>query len=196
MSDSLQDQLRALGLAKKASQEKARQEKTRQEPAKKPNQGSRKARHSSTTKPPRKPAANPNLSLDQAFRLRAQEEKKAAQIKKEQKLQQDMERRLINKKMQDLATAHALNDKTAEIKRNFLYKGRIRNVLVTPEQLKQLNSGELGLVFVRGNYYILLPEHVEQARAISPDHIPDLLPAEPDNPDEEGEFKVPDDLIW
>lgn len=190
MSDSLQDQLRALGLAKKARQEKDKAS------GKKPRHPGKERKPPTAPTPGPKPVADANLSLDQAWRLRAREEKRAAELRKEQKLLLDLERRQINKKMQDLATAHALNDKTAEIKRNFLYKGRIRNVLVTPEQLRQLNSGELGLLFVRGNYYILLPEHIEQARAISPDHIPDLLPAEPDNPDEEGEFKVPDDLIW
>jgi uncharacterized protein YaiL (DUF2058 family) len=183
MKESLQDQLLALGLASKA--------KKKERPKTQPPKAARPAK-----KPRQKSVTDSNLSLDQAYRLRAKEEKQAAQTKKEQKLQLDMQRRQINSKMQELATAHALNDKAAEIKRNFLYKGRIRSVLVTPEQLKQLNSGELGLVFVRGNYYIMLPEHVELARAISPDHIPDLRPDEPDNPDEEGEYKVPDDLIW
>ena len=91
--------------------------------------------------------------------------------------------------------SHALNDSKAEVKRNFLYKGRIRGVLVTPEQLKALNAGELGLVFLRGNYVLMLPEHVELVRAVSDEHVPDLGGAEPDD-EEESEHKVPDDLVW
>ncbi|MFT5768404.1 MAG: hypothetical protein ACI9H8_000361 [Lysobacterales bacterium] len=178
MADSLQDQLKALGLAKA-------KKPTEQKPRRKPHQ---------TPKP--KPRSDAEMSLDQAYRLRIKEEKQSAHNKKELKRLEDLKRRRINNQVQELVKDRALNDKSAEVKRNFVYKGRIRSVLVTPEQLRQLNSGELGLVFVRGNYYIMLPEHVAQAHAISPDHIPDLLPAEPDNPDEEGEFKVPDDLIW
>ena len=55
-----------------------------------------------------------------------------------------------------------------------MYKGRIRSVLVTPEQLRSLNEGELGLVFLRGSYFLLKPEIVEQVRSISPDHVPAL----------------------
>ncbi len=88
---------------------------------------------------------------------------------------------------------HKLNDPGAELKRNFLYKGRIRSVRVTPQQLKSLNDGELGLAFLRGSYFILKPEIVEQVRAISADHIPELAGG-----DEQGDedHPVPDDMVW
>ena len=134
------------------------------------------------------------MSLDQAYRLRIKEEKKSAHDKKEFKRLEDLKRRRINNQVQELIEGKALNDKKAEVKRNFVYKGRIRGVLVTPEQLKALNAGELGLVFLKGNYILMLPEHVELVRAISADHVPDLGGSEPD--DEDDEFKVPDDLVW
>jgi uncharacterized protein YaiL (DUF2058 family) len=181
MSGTLQDQLKALGLAKekKPVVKKAR----KPYPAKK--------------RPPNKPSvkSDAEMSLDQAYRLRLKEEKKTAHDKKENKRLLDLQRRQINIQLQDLVATHALNDKKAEVKRNFLYKGRIRSVLVTPEQLKALNAGELGLAFLRGNYIVMLPEHVELVRAISEDHVPDLGGSEPDV-DEGEEHKVPDDLVW
>ena len=172
MSNSLQDQLEALGLANKKQSAKK-------------------------LKPARKPKAKSSveMSLDQAYRLRKKDEKQSAHAKKEQKRLLDLERRRINTQVQGLVKAHALNDEKAEVKRNFVYKGRIRSVLVTPEQLKAVNAGELGVVFLRGNYILMLPEHVELVRAISEDHIPDLGGSEPDD-EGDDEHKVPDDLIW
>lgn len=171
---TLQDQLRELGLANKP--ERSRGQSRKKSRAKKP--------------------ADSGMSLDQAYRLREREEKQAIRQKKEQKRLEDLQRRRVNKQIQELVDAHALNDKQAEIKRNFLYKGRIRSVLCTPEQLKALNAGELGVVFLRGNYILMLPEHVELARIISEDHIPDLGADSPEDPDEGDQFKVPDDLVW
>jgi len=142
----------------------------------------------------RKPV-NADLALDQAYRLRAQHEKEAALQKKEEKRLKDLENRRINKQIQALVEAHKRNDAGAEFKRNFMYKGRIRSVLVMPEQLRALNAGELGVVFLRGGYYLLAPQDLEQARAISPDHVPDLSGAEPSEAEDER-FKVPDDLVW
>lgn len=175
MGDSIKDQLMALGLASKPAGEK------------------RPGRPSGSKK--RQGRKSAELSLDQAYRLRAQQEKQAAEAKKEEKRLRDLENRRINKEIQALVDAHKVNDPRADIKRNFMYKGRIRSVLVTPEQLKALNAGELGVVFLRGGYYLVLPEHVEAARAISADHVPDLGGAEPDD-DEDDQHKVPDDLVW
>ena len=172
----MKDQLISLGLAKKA---KRAERKFKKQPARSNSD---------------KIVVAHELSLDQAYRLRQKDEKQSAQRKREKKRADDLLRRQVNARIQLLADAHALNDKKAEIKRNFLYKGRIRSVLVTPEQMNALNAGALGLVFIRGNYILMLPEHVEEVRAISPDHVPDLGGNEPD--DEDGEFKVPDDLSW
>ena len=185
MGDSLQDQLKALGLAKQ-----------------KPRPPRKKARKKAVQKKiiiMKAPnSANADMSLDRAYRLRNKEEKQSAHQKKEQKWLQDLERRRVNKQIHELVKAHTLNDKKADLKRNFLYKGRIRSVLCTPEQLKALNDGELGLVFLRGSYVLMLPDHVELVRAISEDHIPDLRGSELDQEgeDEGDEFKVPDDLTW
>lgn len=183
MSESLKDQLLNLGLAKEPPK------KPRHKPHKKPHKASKPVKKGSKK-------SGDGLSLDQAYRLRAREEKEKSRLKKEEKRLKDLERRRINKQVQEITGKYALNDKKAEIKRNFMYKGRIRSVLCTPEQLKALNAGELGVAFLRGSYILMLPEHVEAVRAISEDHVPDLGGSEP--PDESGddEHKVPDDLVW
>jgi uncharacterized protein YaiL (DUF2058 family) len=166
MGNSLKDQLIALGLADQPKRSK-------------PGRAGRKQ-------------AGPELSLDRAYRLRRKEEKETAAAKRHEKRAEDLLRRQVNGQIQKLVDAHALNDRTAEVKRNFLYKGRIRSVLVTPAQLRALNAGELGLVFLRGNYILMLPEHVEEVRRISADHVPELGGGS----SEDEEFPVPDDLVW
>jgi len=177
MSGSLRDQLIGLGLAKPGRDTASRNKR-------KPS-----------AKKSAKSSKNPEISLEQAYRLRVQEEKRSAEQRKQEKRARDLAQRKINEKIRELTEGHQLNDPQADIKRNFLYKGRIRSVLVTQDQLARLNQGELGLVFLRGRYALLDKTRVERARAISPDHVPDLCRTE-EQVEEEGDHSVPDDLIW
>jgi uncharacterized protein YaiL (DUF2058 family) len=173
MSDSLKDQLLALGLApKKSAPKKPRKPKgAKQKPANKGDE----------------------ISLDQAYRIRQKDER----VKKEQaaalKREQERKRREVNQKIKALVKQHAIRDEKADSKRSFLFKGRIRSVLATRGQIKEINSGALGVVYLSGNYHLVPAETVEQIRQFAPDHIPDLSGSE--NEDEKDN-PVPDDLIW
>ena len=166
MSDSLQDQLVALGLAKKEQAKKRKQGKAGHRAG--PGTARRKKKGA------RKRAAGTDVSLEKAYRIKAQSEKTEKEKEREAKQAEDLRRRRINGQIRDIVERHARNDKDAEIKRNFLYKGRIRNVLVTSEQLKAVNAGELGIVYLSGRYFLLSPEHTAAVRAISPEHVPEL----------------------
>ena len=174
MSDSLKDQLLALGLAPKKSP-----------PKKKPATQPKKA--------PRKPDGGADISLDQAYRIRSKEERRAKEQAAAQKRELERQRREVNKKIRGIVDEHAVRDEKAEIKRSFVYKGKIRSVLTTAEQLKQINAGNLGVVYLSGNYHLLPADKIEEIRQFAPDHIPDLSGA--DNEDEK-EHPVPDDLVW
>ncbi len=178
MSDSLKDQLISLGLAKEPP-------RRRKKPGPKPG----------ATRGGKPGARNKEgeISLDEAYRRKQQSEKQSAEETKRRKRAEDERRRRLNKELQAIVDAHKLNDPKAELKRNFVYKGRIRSVLVNEKQLKKLNAGELALVFLRGSYFVVLPEVAEQVRALSPDHVPDLAGGAPDD---EGDHPVPDDLVW
>jgi uncharacterized protein YaiL (DUF2058 family) len=175
MSDSLQDQLLALGLAR----EKPRQAKRK-----------RGGKNRGQPKQPRKQSGE--ISLDAAYRARARDEKSRADRDKAEKRALDLERRRVNGEIQKLLEGQALNDREGELKRNFLYKGKIRSVRVNAEQLKALNAGSLSLVFLRGDYLVVKPELAAQVRAISADHVPDLGSEDPG----EEDFPVPDDIVW
>jgi len=192
MSKSLQDQLRALGLGNSPPGKRERKSgghaaaPSKGEP---PVERGARQRGSDAAGHSRKVS---ELSLEKAYRLREQQAKEQAKQARERKRLEDRRRRQLNNAIRAIVEPNRLNDPAAEFSRNFMFKGRIRKVSVTAEQLAALNKGELGLVYLVGGYHILLPEHVEQVRSLSAEHGPDLT----GNAGEDDEYPVPDDLIW
>jgi uncharacterized protein YaiL (DUF2058 family) len=179
MSDSLQDQLLALGLARDSGKKK------RQATSRKPG------------KPKPKPAVGGDkqpaeFSLEKAYTLKRRDEQKQADNARKKKLAVDRQRRLLNNEIRNIVQAHRLNRKDAEIGRNFIFKGRIRKIHVSPEQLKALNAGELGIAYLSGAYHLLANEQVEAVRLLSAEHVADLSTENEDD----GEHPVPDEVKW
>src|SRR5690606_6406648 len=111
---------------------------------------------------------------EEAFRLREEAEQAEVREARRRKQEEDRRRRELNLAIKAIVDPHRLNDPAAEDSRYFMYKGKIRKVHVTPEQLRALNAGELGVVYLAGGYHLLASEHVEAARRISEEHVPDL----------------------
>ena len=171
MSDSLQDQLKALGLAKAKPKNKQKQAS--------PKSG--------------KPGPKTDeFSLKKAYALKNQDEQQKADHARKKKLAEDRQRRLLNNEIRSIVKAHRLNRDDAEISRNFIFRGRIRKLYVTAEQLKALNAGELGIAYLSGGYHLLAGEQVNAVRQISGEHIVDLS-VESGN---DGDHPVPDDINW
>jgi uncharacterized protein YaiL (DUF2058 family) len=179
MGDSLQDQLRALGLVSGQPDERNGRKETGKATRKRPAQ-----------KSPRQPTGE--LSLDQAWALREQEEQRRAQEERSRKQEEDRRRRQINERVRAIVDAHRLNRDDAELVRNFMFRGRIRKIYVTPEQQRALNSNELGIVYLAGGYHLLAPQPLEAVRAISAEHVVQ----QEGGGEDEKEFPVPDDLDW
>jgi len=157
MSESLKDQLRALGLATAGK------------------------------------TGGSDISLDRAYRLRNSQERQQKEQAVALKRERERQQREINQKIRALIKANAVRDEAADHKRNFLYKGRIRSVLATADQLGEINEGKLGVVYLSGNYYLMPSEKVEAIRQFAPEHVPDLRGADSEG---EEEHPVPDDLTW
>jgi len=175
MSNSLKDQLLALGLAaKKPEPKRKKPQRPRPSPAK-VKEGSAE------------------ISLDQAYRIRNKDDRQQKEQAVARKRENERQRREINQKIKSLINEHAVRDSAADTKRSFLYKGRIRSVLATREQIVEINKGVLGIVYLSGNYHLMPMDKIEDIRQFAPDHIPDLTGSESEG-DEEN--PVPDDLIW
>jgi uncharacterized protein YaiL (DUF2058 family) len=175
MSNSLKDQLLALGLASKKTESRPRKQSRPKPAARKPKQ------------------SKAEISLDQAYRIRSKDDRQKKEQAVALKREQERQRREINQKIKVLIKESAVRDETADTKRNFIYKGRIRSVLATPGQIKEINSGLLGVVYLSGNYHLMPKDKIEEIRLFAADHIPDL--AGTDREDEEDN-PVPDDLTW
>jgi uncharacterized protein YaiL (DUF2058 family) len=175
MSKSLKDQMLALGMAPS-------------KPAPRPQKPNK--HRGKSTKPK---DSNADISLDQAYRIRSKDERQKKEQALAQKRELERKRREINQKIKTLISDHAVRDEAADKKRSFLYKGRIRSVLATTEQIVEINSGALGVVYLSGNYHLMPADKVKEIHQISPEHVPDLTGAESED---EKDNPVPDDLIW
>jgi len=131
--------------------------------------------------------------LARAYRLREKQTEQHREQRKQKKLEEEQRRRRINREIKALVTAHAVRDPEAEIARNFMFKGRIRKILVNKDQFAAVNSGELVIVYLSGSYHLVPADKAAPIAKMAPDHLPDLS-AESGVEDEE--FPVPDDLVW
>jgi uncharacterized protein YaiL (DUF2058 family) len=203
MSNSLQDQLLALGLAKEKPRnppgQKNRPGNNRHSgKAGKPHAGKSAAARSSKPRSGRSPQpikpenispenispeniSPEDITLAQAYRIREQEEKSARQRARELKMEEDRKRAEVNRKIRNIIEAGRLNLADASEARYFMYKDRIRKVWASAEQLAGLNDGSLGVVYLAGGYHILDAENTEAVRRISAEHVADLLSGSSDD---------------
>ncbi|HMB38638.1 MAG TPA: DUF2058 family protein [Wenzhouxiangellaceae bacterium] len=191
---SLQDALLKNGLAEE-----------RQKPDRKgagPGSGGRKQaprnQHHKKKTGKRPTGAKPQASdLERAWRARRQAEKEEAERVKKARVADQEARRKRNLELDAIVEGNVLNVDEAELPRYFEHLGRIRRVLCTQQQRDAINSGELGIVNLRGRYLIVEPEVLAQYKALADDLVPDLGGAEPKGDDAEKDYPpVPDDLTW
>ncbi|MFU8877638.1 MAG: DUF2058 family protein, partial [Wenzhouxiangellaceae bacterium] len=101
-----------------------------------------------------------------------------------------------NLELDAIIEGRMLNRDDAEIPRYFQHLDKIRRVLCTPEQRERINAGQLGVVNLRGRYYIVEPDVLAQWRERAEDLVPDLSGSEPEGEHAEDYPPVPDDLNW
>jgi uncharacterized protein YaiL (DUF2058 family) len=172
MSESLRDQLLKAGF--------------KPSPSAQPN---KHARHKPEPRKPREPG-EPDLAKAFALRAKADRaEREAAEREAREKAAAKKERK---RKLQELLGGKALNRDDAEQVRNFEFAGKIRRVYVTPEQLRQLNAGDLGVVMHNGRALIVARDIALEVQALAPDVV--ALLVNPNAP--VADDGVPDDLMW
>jgi uncharacterized protein YaiL (DUF2058 family) len=206
MSNSLRDQLLGLGFKTPAKPEK-------------PEKNYAKPRAAETAHKQHKPAARPHaahpakqhihkkpapksqeeIDLAKAYALRSDKEKQE-RIEAERLKQEDAKRkRELKAKVQLVIKDKALNVEAAEQVRHFEYNGKIRRVYVTPEQLKEISTGSLGIVQFDGRYLIVPAQTANEIKQLLPSLVAVLIdPDAPktDDPYSDPAYHVPDDLMW
>ncbi len=186
MSDTLKDQLLALGFKAppkaapappRAAARTPSNGASRGEPRYEPRKG----------EPPR--AREPDLA--QAWAARARTEREERERVRREAEEQARARRELKQKLQAVLEGKAVNDPGADMARHFPHAGKIRRVYVTASQLPRLNRGELGVVQHLGRFLL-----VERAVALAAAEVsPDCLVLLPD-PDAVADDGVPADLVW
>jgi len=135
--------------------------------------------------------------LERAWRARRKAEKDEAERVKQARVADQEARRRRNLELDSIVEGKALNVEEADLPRYFEHLGRIRRVMCTSPQRDAINSGELGIVNLRGRYLIVEPEVLARYRTLAEDLVPDLSAAEPEGGDDEKDYPpVPDDLTW
>lgn len=161
-----------------------------------------------SVRPPQKPGAQPQRSkprtqeemdLAKAYAIRAQREKEE-RVEAERAKQEDARlRREAKAKLAEFLKDKGLNDPAADIARHFAYGTKIKRIYVNAEQLKALNSGELGVVQQDGRYLLVTAETLVQAEALfAPAVALKVDPNAPagDDPYADPQYQIPDDLVW
>ncbi len=225
MSDSLRDQLLGLGFKPAPKPEKkpqthpdkpthgGRADKTQghkpQQHAhnRKPHPEHKK--HHSGHKPPmastdkthrtRVPSKQNEMDLGKAYAMRAEQEKQERIAAEQRKQEEARLRREARAKLAELLKDKALNDASAEHARHFEYGGKIKRIYVTTDQLRALNSGQLGVLQQGGRYLLVAVDVLQQAKAIFAEAV--ALEVDPNahaggDPYADPQYQVPDDLIW
>src|SRR6056297_2009640 len=190
---SLQDALLKHGLA----EERQKPEKKGAGPASKggkqaPRNQQRKTKTGKHTSGGKSRASD----LERAWRARREAEKEEAERVKQARVADQEARRKRNLELDAIVEGKALNVDEAEMPRYFEHLGRIRRVMCTSSQRDAINSGELGIVNLRGRYLIVEPEVLARYKALAEDLVPDLSGAEPERSDDKDYPPVPDDLTW
>lgn len=186
MADSLRDLLLKSGLVQKL--------KAEAKPVDRPQRPSSQQRPASRKPKPANAGAPRNqqeIDLARAYGLRDRAEREERDLEKKQAEQRAREKAERKQKLAALLADKALNKPDAEIARHFQHGDKIRRVYCTPEQLVEVNAGQLAIAQYRGRYLLITREVGEQVRSISPEAL--VLLCDPDAPAEDD---IPADLVW
>lgn len=206
MSLSLRDQLLAAGF-KAPAPEPPKPRREHKPPQGRPAHGKHDSKHPQHARPqpqlaPRESKPGGEPSLAHAYQIRAETEKREREEAQRRAQEEAQRKREQRQKLSALVAGKALNDPNGEHARNFTYGKKIRKVNVTPEQLRALNAGELGVAQVDGRFLILAPELIRDVLALAPQHVALFVPegigasASPDEDYSDPRFQVPDNLVW
>lgn len=192
MADSLRDQLLKTGLVQKLKADAraaAPAEPKRRPPQTKPSAPKPGAHADGAAKSA--PRSRDEMDLARAYALRDRAEREQREQEKRAAEQRAREKAERKRKLAALLDGQGLNDKDADVARNFPHGDKIKRVYCTPVQLDAINAGELGVVQHLGRYLIVPRALAESVREASPEAL--VLLCEPGG---DGDDDVPADLTW
>lgn len=194
MSSSLQDQLVKAGLV---SEDRAKKlsEKPRRRGGKHHGKAHGQGRKKKGSRARKKGGSS---DLAKAYAIRAQTERREREEEAARRKAEAQRRKQAKAALKKIINEHKLNDEKAEVPRNFEYRGRIKRIYVTPKQQQALTEEELGIAMVAGRSFLLPLEAMAEVEKVQAEAVAWPRPEgeKGDQDDEDGDHKVPDDLMW
>ena len=196
MADSLRDQLLKSGLVQKLRTD-ARAATPAEPKGRPPAQakakpaGQKPAGHRPSGSKGAEPRSRDEMDLARAYALRDRAEREQRDQEKRAAEQRAKEKAERKRKLAALLDGQGLNDKDADVARNFPHGDKIKRVYCTPIQLDAINAGELGIVQHLGRYLIVPRALAESVREASPEALVLLC-----DPGGAADDDVPADLTW
>ncbi len=185
MKNVLQEQMLKAGLVTEEQVDKANRPARRRPP-----RGGKKSSGKRQGAAGRQRRSQEEIDLARAYAARRAEEKREAARKKAEAEQ----RRKNREKVARLIRDNMLDNSQGEVEYQFIIGSTIKKIWVTPEQRQGLLNGELGVTFLGGKRCLIPVAVAEEILRLDPKKAIALVSPEADDGD--GEFAVPDDLIW
>lgn len=184
----LKEQLLKAGLV---SEEQVRE--AGRKPKGKGGRGKAKPRKAPPKRHREKPArSSAEIDLAEAYRVRAREEREAREAEARARREAERRRKANRARIAELIREHAQNKDTAEHVYHFAVSGKVKQVHVTPGQLKALAAGELAITFLEGRRCLIAADIATQIEALDPDKL--IVRHDPEQTSDEDD--IPDDLMW
>jgi len=179
MGETLQEQLRRLGLVKKEEAEAKKREKHQQIKANKTKKG-----------------APPPVDENALLALEAQQKKAARAEELNRQRQEKLRQREETARAVQLIAAHALPRPANGIAYRFADQGKIFRVFVEKAVVEQLSAGKSAIVREGDGYAVVPAAIARQLRDIDPALVVLLNENKAAADDPYAEYTVPDDLSW
>ncbi|MES1928042.1 hypothetical protein SADO_02265 [Salinisphaera dokdonensis CL-ES53] len=184
MAKSLQEQLLQSGIAKPKQAKKARREKTRQAQAARRDPKTTGEQDALA----REIAAKDAGKRDYDRRLNEQRKAQREAQEKQQKAAQIVEQNQIKPE----------GDGDNAVAYNYTDKGKIKRLMVSDAQRRNLAAGRMAIVRHRGKAALVTSAIAERLQPLIPNRVWLAAPEDdtPDPDDPYAAFQVPDDLMW
>jgi len=105
-------------------------------------------------------------------------------------------RRAMKANIQALIESSAVKDFKGDNVYRFTLQNKIREILVSEPIRAQLANGELAITRLNGTTRVVPAKTATEIRSINPQWLVFVTTEVQSSSDDDGEFPIPDDLIW
>lgn len=182
MSNSLADQLLKAGLVDEQQVNNAQQSKRRSQSN--ANQGKKQGSKNAGSAKSRAPSHARTQSSGQSANKLSDKQAKVEQ------------RRLLNVQLKGVFEHEGVESPEGDQKFHYPYQNKVRGIYVSKSQHEKLSQGALAVTLYKAKTKLIPVELIDEVLAVDAERFMYVVSAESSAMTDEGDFPVPDDLIW